>query len=1110
MRFGKIIGKLFSSATNIGISIVAVSFPFSVCSQETNSHVSGIIKSEKNEVLQSAAVIIVHEPTKNTYSTVTDAKGYFYFFNIKPGGPYSITISYIGFESLLKTNLFLSYSATNFYSYLQDTEFSEFKLNERSNALLEVTLKARNQAELKFGTETNIDNERIRSLPSISRNLQDYVRLVPNAKINGDGISLAGQNNKFNAFFIDGSNTNDMLGLANSGTAGGQTNSPPISIEAIQEIKVLQSPYDVQYSNFTGGSINAITKSGSNQFTSSAWYFFRNEKMTGKSPLPVEVPGSTGIFKRPRLSSFFNQTAGMYASGAFIKNKLFYFLLAEYQNESQPQSYNFLEYKGNSTQQQLIALTDTIRKRYGYDPGSFLESGNVLNAKRFTAKLDWNPDTKNKLNLSYRYNDGERTTAQMQNGSTVIRFSNNRYRLPSTINSASFEWKRYFRNSGNNRLLLTYNNEVTERRIIGQSFPVVVIKDGPGINIAFGSNAASNTVRFVASEFSLLDAFRFVKNRHAISTGVNFDFAKIWDLALGNSFGTYRFNSRNDFISNNYPAQYVRNISLATEKSTIVKGATAKYNPIRTGAFINDEIQIHDHLKLTGGLRLDANALPLSYKTDSFFNTTARGEIEKYYDLEGAVSGRAMKTDWRFSPRIGFIYKIPEEKITIRGGAGVFAGHILNVWASQIYAVDIATLDLSEPASPQYYGLHFNPNLNTQPDFQSLHINKDSIKGMLVLVSRNYKYPTVFRTSLSIDKNFKHNWNLTTELLFTKNIYENRYTNVNILPSTKTSAPPGSRNVYSSGTSAEKIPFPGGNPYNSIFLLGNNHGSKGFAYSFTSVVSKSVTNNLLVNIAYSFSNSVSLFEPVGNANTTDGQWAQLETVNGKNLASRTVSDFDLSHRISAVVTKKINYGRCATMITLFYNGQSGSPFSYVYDNSMINDDGRTPSSSDLIYIPTKKELDEMIFIPITTGTAYSPQQQKDYLDHYIEQDKYLNKHRGQFAERNGPRLPFIHTLDLRFQQDFRIRWNKRESTISVIYDVFNFSNMLNKNWGRTYFLSANDNYALITFAGYANINTLTPQYQFKPFNGKPWSVQNSTAPGSSARWISQLGVKMTF
>lgn len=1079
--------------------------------QETNTNVSGIVKSAKNETLGKATVVVVHEPTQNTYSTQTNSKGYFYFFNIKPGGPYTIIISYTGYESLLKTNLFLSYSGQNFYSYLQGSELSEFILKEKSDTLNEVTLKTKHPGA-RYGTETNIDNEKISLLPSISRNLQDYVRLVPNAKVNGDGgMSLAGQNNKYNAFFIDGSNTNDLLGLANSGTAGGQTNSPPISIEAIEEIKVLQSPYDVQYSNFTGGSINAITKSGSNQFKSSAWYFFRNEKMAGRSPLPLPVPGTSDAFERPRLSHFFNQTAGVYTSGAFVKNKLFYFLLAEYQTELQPQPYNFLEYKGNSTQQDLIDLTDTVRKRYGYDPGSFLESANGLTAKRFTAKFDWNPDTKNKFTLSYRLNDAERTTPQMQNGGTVIRFSNNRYNLPSTIHSTSFEWKRYFENSTNNRLLFTYNNELTERKFIGQPFPQVVINDGPGV-ITFGSNGASNTIRFTASEFSLMDALRFIKNKQTFSAGVDINFAKINDLALGNYFGTYRFNNLKDFTTNAYPKRYSRNLS--TDGGGIVSAnhATARYKTLRAGVFINDEIQINENLKLTAGVRLDANALPLQYNSDSFFNSTARKQIQKYYDLERAESGQTMRTAWQLSPRIGFTYEIPYERITIRGGAGIFSGHILNVWGSQLYTTNITSLDVEAPKPPQYYGLHFNPDPYTQPDFQSLGRDPDSSKGVLVLISRNYKYPAVFRSSISIDKNFKHGWNFITEFLFTKNIHENRYTNVNILPPTKTSSLPDSRNIYSSNILVDNIPISGGNPYSHIFLLANNHGKKGFSYALNTIITKTITDNLLVNLTYSFQNSISLFEPIGNANTTDGQWLQLETVNGKNLASRSISDFDLNHRISAAVTKKINYGNCSTMITLFYNGQSGSPFSYVYSNSMINDDGAIPAfNSDLIYIPTRDELSVMTFVPFINGNiTYSPQQQKDFLNSYIESDKYLQKHRGEFAERNGARLPFTHTIDLRLQQSFTIQLNKGPITISLIYDVFNFTNMLNKNWGRTYFLSATDNFALVTFAGFANTNTLMPQYQFKPFDGKPWSVQNSTAPGNSARWISQLGVKLSF
>jgi hypothetical protein len=603
----------------------------------------------------------------------------------------------------------------------------------------------------------------------------------------------------------------------------------------------------------------------------------------------------------------------------------------------------------------------------------------------------------------------------------------------------------------------------------------------------------------------MLNVFRYVRNKSAISVGLDLNFAKIKDISLNSYFGNYRYASLNDFLANKYPSGYTRTLSLTDKPVNAETDAGAKYNTLRGGFFLSDELQISEQLKLIAGVRVDANGLPGNRKEDVYFNTVARSEIEKYYDLQAAVAGKLMKTAWQLSPRFGFDYKIPEERITIHGGAGIFCGHILNVWASQLYASNVANLNIS----PQQYGLHFNGDPYNQPDFQTLGIDAEKTKGTLILIAKNYKYPTVFRTTLGFDKNLQHNYSVTTEVFFTKKIYENRYIKVNLPPSLKTSQLPGSRNVYSTNPLPDKITLPGGNPYDYIFLVGNNHGKKGFSYGLTTSVNKSITTGLQLNLAYSFQNSVALFEPGGTANTNDGQWMQLESVNGKNLATNSVSDFDMGHRISFAFTKKIRYGKSSSMITVFYNGQSGSPFSYVYERSMINDNGvQTQFNTDLIYIPTRAELDNMTFVTNSTNNI-PPQQQKELLNDFIESDRYLHKHRGEFAERNGARLPFTHTIDLRLQQNLKIKLNKKETMVSIIYDVFNFTNMLNRNWGRTYFLS-NDNYGLIRFAGFSNVSLLAPQYQFKPLNGHPWSIENSTAPGSSARWISQLGVKLNF
>lgn len=1058
--------------------------------QETNSYVGGIIKDEKGRFLAGATVVMVHEPTNNTFITKTNSTGSFNFFNLKPGGPYNINVSHSGYQPVKKNGYYFRYSS------LQDEDFIGFILKENNISLPEVTLGNEKKPAPLFGIETIITRMQMASLPSVSRNLQDYIRLVPQCKVNGDGmISLAGQPNRYNAFFIDGSNNNDLLGTALGATNSGQTASPPISMEAIEEIKVLLSPYDVLYSNFTGGSINAITRSGTNKFQSSAWYFFRNEQMAGRSPVPLQKPGFPGIYERPKLSHFFNQSAGIWASGALKTNKLFYFLLMEKQNDLQPQPFNSSAYLGSNAAQ-IESLAETMRKKYQYEPGSFLELKNKLDATRFISKLDWNPSVKNKLTLSYRYNYAARSAAGVA-GSSAVRFSNNGYKLSISTQSGSIEWKSFFTNELNNRLLFTINTQQNHREITGRPFPTITIFDGPG-TIFLGSNAISQVNLFKGTEISLSDIVKFTKQRHVFTAGVDFNYAKLNDVIVFCNYGAYEFASLNDFLSGASPTAYQRTVPIPDQPYNDPSQAGAKFNTTRMGIFVSDDIHVTPDLSLSIGFRIDGNSLPLDYKKDSFFNNIAKPQIEKYYDLEGALSGQAMKTHWQLSPRVGFAYTIPEQRLNIRGGAGVFAGHILNLWASGIYNVNTAFIS----KNPQQYGLFFNSDPFNQPGLSSLGINPDSAKGIVSLVARKYKYPTVFRTSISLDKKLNHGWLFTGEFIFTKNIHETRYTNVNLVPPDKRSADPGSRNIY-----GIIVPPPIANPYSSILLLSNNKEKKGYSYSATGMINKTIDEKLQINASYTYSRSVALFEPTGNANGNQDQWELRETENGKNYAILSTSDYDQRHRFTAGFTKRLTYlqNKISTLISIFYEGQSGSPYSYVYNRSMINDNGRN-KNTDLIYIPTSTDLANMIFLP---NGNYTPQQQKESLNNFIEQDKYLAKHRGSFAERNGARLPFSHVVDMRLQQDFRIHSKKGDLQISILYDIFNVTNLVNKNWGRTNILIF-DSYQLIQFAGFSNNTTLTPQYRYTPVPGKPWSVQSSTAPGSSARWISQLGFRINF
>ena len=1089
-----------------GLGLLASTiFGHSLFAQETNSQVSGKIISDKNEILPGSTVTAIHEPTKNIFITQSRSDGYFYFSNLKSGGPYTIAISYTGYEKLTKTNLFFNFNYSNQFFTISNNEHIDFVLHEKKDTLRTVIINRKFFNKNKAGIETNITSERILSMPSISRNFQDFIRLLPQAKVTGDGvISLAGQNNRFNAFFIDGANSNDILGLAASGTNGGQTGSPPISMDAIEEIKVLLTPYNVQYGNFTGGSINAITRSGTNEIKGSAWYYFRNENLAGRSPQPIEtIPG---IFERPRLSQFFNQTAGAWISGPIIKNKLFYFTLIETQSELRPQPFSYSDYKGASNQQQLNALIELLRNQYHYDPGSFIETKDKLNATRVVMKFDWNLSSKNKFTLSYRYNFAERSSPRAASNNLRIGFQNNGFTLPSTTHSTSFEWKSFFNHDLNNRLLFTLNNQVEDRKWLGQPFPRVTIFDGNG-SIVFGSDPASAVTIFNATDITLLEDFKFIKRQHAFTAGVELNYARLNDIFIPGYFGNYQFRNINEFVGGFSPIRFQRSFSLLDEPKGDNTQAGSKYSTLRLGIFINDEIRINTKLKLNMGLRLDRNALASAISEDKFFNDTAINIISNYYDLEGARSGQAMRPNWLLSPRAGFNYRFPGQNIIIRGGTGVFSGHIVNAWASNIYSNGIGSIDIN----PQQYGLNFIPDPYNQPTPQSLNIDFSNSKGERNLISKYFKFPTVLKTSVAVDKKTKNNWIFSIEGIFTKNIHEASFQNINILPPKNKSSLPDSRNIYSVNTLPPRIPLrPNGtNSYTEIYLLSNNHSQRGFSYSLSFIVDKQI-KNFSFNSSYTYGRSDVLFEITGTNTPIGEQWRQTETVNGKNFTTLSNSDNDIRHRITAYLIKKFSYSKnkLATCVTLFYNGQSGSPYSYVYLGSLVNDNNFR-SNFDLIYIPTIPELNAMTFVPDPQGTTYSPQQQKDFLNDFIDHDKYLQKHRGEFAERNGARLPFTHIIDLRIQQDFKIKIKNKETGFSITLDVFNITNMLNKNWGRTYFM-ANDNFPLIRFAGYANTTALTPQYQFTPIKGTPYSIQSSTLPGNSARWISQLGFRINF
>ena len=1063
-----------------------------VVGQVTTSNLSGIVKSSAGDGLPGASVTAVHKPTGSTYTTLSRAGGRYDIANMAPGGPYTITITYVGFANSVTENISLS---------LGETRQHDVVLTNQATELTGVTIAGTRRPTLqgKGGTETTIGRDKMTNLPTVGRNVSDFLRFVPQAKVTADGgVSLAGQNNRYNSFYIDGAVNNDVFGLAASGTNGGQAGIAPISIDAIDQFQVILSPYDVSLGNFTGGGINATTRSGTNEFQGSVYYFWRNEGLSGKTPgVPKE--------NAQKLADFSNKTLGFRIGGPIIRNKLFFFLNGEIQRDERPQPFEFGTYTGSSTRAQIDNLASFLQTTYGYDPGGYIDNPELVEANRVAAKIDWNINPNHKFSASYRYNDGFRNNVS-RSGTSTINFYNNGYAFPTTTHSGSLELNSKFKRNSNNRLLLTFTNVVDDRDAIGDPFPRVTINDGPG-RIIFGTEEFSTGNLLEQNNYALFDVFKFYVKNHTLMIGTDNEFSQSTNIFIRQNYGSYVFADMNTFLTGGLAQTYNRSYSLLDPGKTGDESinAAAKFNTLRLGFFIGDDIKVSDNLNITIGIRADNTKFLTTPKTDPFFNDSAIAKISPYYDLKGARSGQISSPKWSLNPRVGFVYKFPEENITLRGGIGLFTGRVPLVWPGGVYnnnGISVAGIARSN--------VEFRADPFDQYDADDFGITVPIPSGQVDLIAKDFKMNKVMRASLAIDKNLGSGWKLTVEGMYTKNINEISYTKVSILPPTMQSVGPDVRNVYTlSGNFAANIPIRanGTSPYTGIYLLSNNEGKKGHAYNFTVTIDKAWNRGFAFNANYSYGSSVVLNE--GTSSQNNSQWRFMETVNGRNFMTLSNSDYDPGHRFNAYIAKKLTYfgGKMATTISLVYNGQSGNRISYVMNRGMVRDEDNN-ETNDLVYVPTEAELADMIFLSNTVnGVTYTADQQRALYNQFIENDKYLSKRRGDYAERNGARLPFSNVLDLRIAQDFNLKIGRKIYQLQLSYDVFNFTNMLNRDWGRSFF-SLNDQVVLIDMAGYVSASDLRPQYRFTPFTSRPYNISDGVF--NTARWTSQLGVRLTF
>ncbi len=1107
------------------ILIAFVAFFVGANAQITTSNMSGVIKNKSGNPLPGSTITAVHIPTGSVYTAQSRSGGRFDINNMNPGGPYTVTVSFVGFETDKKEDVFLS---------LGETQTLNVSLVDKSTQLSGVIVSG-TKGTIKTGTETNIGRDKLAILPTIGRNLNDFVRFTPQTKITSTGgISIAGQNNRYNGFLIDGAVNNDVFGLSDQGTNGGRAGTPPISIDAIDQIVVQISPYDAALGNFTGGSINAITKSGTNAFHGSAYYIFRNQNMAGKTP------GSIADSLRIKLTDFKNKTYGFTIGGPIIKNKAFFFVNAEIQKDNRPQPFtpvNVLNPDGTiryNVVDSVTKLVNHLQSKYGYATGDYLNNPDNIDRINLNTRFDFNINSKNKLTVSYRYTNTERINPGRSTANS-INFVNSGELFPSITHSGNVELNSKFTNKVNNKFRVSFTNVVDDRGSVGALFPAVSLQTfngGPSIN--FGTEAASSANLLKQRIINFYDAFKFYVGKSAITVGADIDFNKSYNLFMNRALGLYGYNnlgasgptqigSLQAFMEDRGANRIRRAYSLVDDNDKggdLAVNAGANFNSVRLGFFINNDIKVSNNLTVTLGLRADKSGFTTAAPTDNFFNDTARAVIASVYNIEGAVSGGKFTPKWQISPRIGFKLNLDDEGITIRGGLGVFGGRTPLVWPGGVYqnnGVTIGALDqagANQTSSVLLNGvpLPFRADPNNQYNQSDFGLAPSIIKpqGDMNIVSKNFRLPAVMRGSFGFDKKLGSGWTYNFDVMYTKNIFEVDWLNVNFATPALTSTGPDSRTIYSTSGQPTRLVYrptattaTARNPYSNVILIRNTTGKKGFSYNLTTGIEKQTKNGFVINANYTYGNSQVRNEATSSVNTSN--WLNMEAVSTRNYLGLSTSDFDMGHRIFALVSKKFTYmkGKMSTTVSFVYNGQSGGAYSYTMSGNGFIGDGGT--NNDLMYIPeTRAQMDLMSFP--TSGTLTSTIQ-KDQFEAFIQSDKYLSKNRGKFAERNGARAPFTNILDANIEQNFSIMVGKVRHNLSIRFDIFNLTNLIDKNAGRQFFF----NFDQAQVLQLVNFTGNTPNYRFnRPLDNKVGVISDGISAFNSSRWNGQATIRYSF
>lgn len=1031
----------------------------------TTGTLSGLVADAQKGVLPGATVTATHVPTGTIYEAITQADGHFTMMAVRVGGPYTIKVSMSGFRDAEQKDINVGLGEAR----AVDFTLGLATVTETVNVMAEAQVIDTQRA----GTAANIASQAIETLPTINRSINDFARTSPffNVAVAAAGdsdqtVSVAGRNNRYNTMQIDGAVNNDVFGLAASGTPGGQTGTQPVSLDAIQEIQLLVSPFDVRQGGFSGGGVNAVTKSGSNALHGGAYYFGRSQKFIGAIPA-LQTPANPTPAD-VKVANFSDNQLGFSLGGPFVRNKAFFFGNYDRARKDTPVGFaadgSAGQQFGNPTLAQQVM--DVSKQLYGYDAGGLGEFVRPNYSDKIFGRTDFNLTPTNQLTVRINY-----VNASVSSGSQSINsynFPSHFYYMTDKMLSSVVQLNSSFGRAFN-EFRVTYSRERNNRgdQPGTPKFPEVrVYSNDLTQSVSLGSEYSSQANKLNQDIVQFTDDVTYVKGQHTFSFGTQNEFYKFYNLFIQNQAGSYTFSSLANYqagIAGGFYHYF---------SNTADPNLAAQFSVRQFGLYAGDKWRVAQNLTLTYGFRVDLPRFPDSPHTNPL-------AITKYGYATDVVPAPTM-----FSPRIGFNWDLSNasgKRRQVRGGIGMFTGRTPYVWLSNQYGntgVDFTYLSaVFSTSTPTKFKIPFVADPSNQPtSIPGAGLGTQTIN----VIDPSYKYPEVIRGNLSFDHELGF-FGLygTAEFLFTRNIKDITYKNLNYTPVTTgaTTLPqPDGRQLYKKVDST----------VNDVMLLTNS--DQGSSYTIVYKVERPFRKGFYVSGSYMYGRAMSVND--GTSSVAKSNWTGTPISLDPNNPPLTRSNYDVGSRVNLAFTAPIPMPlRLTSSVSVFYNGQAGRPYSIGFSGDANGD----LASNDLIYVPSSS--DQVI---VSGGTW-------DQLNTFIQNDPAASQYIGKIMPRNAARSPWANQMDLRYALTIP---TGGKTKAEVTLDMFNFLNLLNKNWGWQYTAGFPGFASLVRYSG---VDAATGKMKYDIS-----TITSQTFAGTfyrddlRSRWQAQLGVRFRF